>query len=76
MLFVLALLGHNTYPLCRGPASQFNPAPHFPTAPARSLCCPPTMLCLPSQPFPPRYLCPEEEIARGPACWLWDYLKR
>ena len=24
----------------------------------------------------PAYLTPEEEIARGPACWLWDYLRR
>ena len=24
---------------------------------------------------PPRYI-PEEEIALGPACWLWDYLRR
>jgi NAD+ synthase (glutamine-hydrolysing) len=24
----------------------------------------------------PRYYCPEEEIARGPACWMWDYLRR
>lgn len=23
-----------------------------------------------------RYLCPAEEIALGPACWLWDYLRR
>ena len=23
-----------------------------------------------------QYLCAEEEIARGPACWLWDYLRR
>lgn len=23
-----------------------------------------------------KYLLPEEEIARGPACWLWDYLRR
>ncbi len=23
-----------------------------------------------------RYHDPEEEIARGPACWLWDYLRR
>lgn len=22
------------------------------------------------------YLRPEEEIAQGPACWLWDYLRR
>lgn len=25
---------------------------------------------------PPRYHLPEEEIALGPACWLWDYLRR
>ncbi|KAL6910440.1 hypothetical protein GGI43DRAFT_390145 [Trichoderma evansii] len=25
---------------------------------------------------PPRYHLPEEEIAFGPACWLWDYLRR
>jgi NAD+ synthase (glutamine-hydrolysing) len=24
----------------------------------------------------PRYHSPEEEIALGPACWLWDYLRR
>ncbi|XP_045492583.1 glutamine-dependent NAD(+) synthetase [Colias croceus] len=23
-----------------------------------------------------QYLSPEEEIAMGPACWLWDYLRR
>ncbi|XP_018336301.1 probable glutamine-dependent NAD(+) synthetase [Agrilus planipennis] len=23
-----------------------------------------------------KYLRPEEEIAQGPACWLWDYLRR
>jgi len=31
------------------------------------------------QPSPfiePRYHVPEEEIARGPACFLWDYLRR
>ncbi|OQO07665.1 hypothetical protein B0A48_07362 [Cryoendolithus antarcticus] len=27
-------------------------------------------------PRPPRYHVPEEEIALGPACWLWDYLRR
>lgn len=30
----------------------------------------------PSEPFKPRYHAPEEEIALGPACWLWDYLRR
>jgi len=23
-----------------------------------------------------QFCCPEEEIARGPALWLWDYLRR
>uniref|UniRef100_A0A1I8IBL7 Glutamine-dependent NAD(+) synthetase n=1 Tax=Macrostomum lignano TaxID=282301 RepID=A0A1I8IBL7_9PLAT len=27
-------------------------------------------------PMEPRYHTPEEEIALGPACWLWDYLRR
>jgi NAD+ synthase (glutamine-hydrolysing) len=27
-------------------------------------------------PRPVRYHTPEEEIAYGPACWLWDYLRR
>ncbi|KAI8336571.1 hypothetical protein BC941DRAFT_494830 [Chlamydoabsidia padenii] len=30
----------------------------------------------PSAPRAPFYLTPEEEIALGPACWLWDYLRR
>ena len=30
----------------------------------------------PSPAIPPRYHAPEEEIALGPACWLWDYLRR
>jgi NAD+ synthase (glutamine-hydrolysing) len=29
-----------------------------------------------SSPIKIRYHCPEEEIAFGPACWLWDYLRR
>ncbi|KAJ5134493.1 hypothetical protein N7448_000487 [Penicillium atrosanguineum] len=29
-----------------------------------------------SEPIKPRYHAPEEEIALGPACWLWDYLRR
>lgn len=29
-----------------------------------------------SQPIEVRYHTPEEEIALGPACWLWDYLRR
>ena len=30
----------------------------------------------PSPPIRPRYHTPQEEIAMGPACWLWDYLRR
>ncbi|KAL9263926.1 Glutamine-dependent NAD(+) synthetase-like protein [Drosera capensis] len=29
-----------------------------------------------SYPFQIKYHVPEEEIAYGPACWLWDYLRR
>ena len=29
-----------------------------------------------SEPIDLKYLTPEEEIARGAACWLWDYLRR
>jgi NAD+ synthase (glutamine-hydrolysing) len=31
---------------------------------------------MPSNPREPRYHTPQEEIALGPACWLWDYLRR
>lgn len=30
----------------------------------------------PSKPIEVHYHTPEEEIANGPACWLWDYLRR
>ncbi|MCI0396675.1 MAG: NAD(+) synthase [Chloroflexi bacterium] len=30
----------------------------------------------PAHPIEVRYHTPEEEIAYGPACWLWDYLRR
>lgn len=30
----------------------------------------------PSPPRPVNYHSPEEEIGLGPACWLWDYLRR
>lgn len=29
-----------------------------------------------SAPVEPKFHLPEEEIALGPACWLWDYLRR
>jgi NAD+ synthase (glutamine-hydrolysing) len=31
---------------------------------------------VPSSPVTVRFHTPEEEIAHGPACWLWDYLRR
>ncbi|KAE8328923.1 hypothetical protein BDV39DRAFT_214172 [Aspergillus sergii] len=31
---------------------------------------------VPSEAIAPRYHAPEEEVALGPACWLWDYLRR
>ncbi|OAA79392.1 glutamine-dependent NAD(+) synthetase synthase [Akanthomyces lecanii RCEF 1005] len=34
------------------------------------------LLDTPTPARPPRYHLPEEEIALGPACWLWDYLRR
>ena len=40
------------------------------------ICLPPDTAALPSSPQPIAYLDPEEEIARGPACWLWDYMRR
>ncbi|EFJ22527.1 hypothetical protein SELMODRAFT_267968 [Selaginella moellendorffii] len=35
-----------------------------------------SLLLFPTLPILPRYYLPEEEIALGPACWLWDYLRR
>lgn len=40
------------------------------------LCFDNVVSCVPSSPRPVRFHTPEEEIARGPACWLWDYLRR
>lgn len=31
---------------------------------------------VPTCPVEVKYHCPEEEIAFGPSCWLWDYLRR
>lgn len=36
----------------------------------------PDVVQFPTPARPPRYHLPEEEIAMGPACWLWDYLRR
>eukprot|EP00887_Chlorella_sp_A99_P004869 scaffold4.g4869.t1 len=40
------------------------------------LCGEASVLRLPMPPMAVQYLEPEEEIARGPAAWLWDYLRR
>ncbi|KAH0551526.1 hypothetical protein GP486_007257, partial [Trichoglossum hirsutum] len=34
------------------------------------------LLVRPSLPIDVRFHTPEEEISLGPACWLWDYLRR
>ena len=34
------------------------------------------LLVRPSLPSDVRFYTPEEEISLGPACWLWDYLRR
>lgn len=44
-----------------------------------SICLPPHTTCsaYPTSPLEEVVHCsPQEEIARGPACWLWDYLRR
>ncbi len=40
------------------------------------LCLPPDTTALPTPRREAFYYRPEEEIARGPAAWLWDYLRR
>ena len=40
------------------------------------LCLPGDTAALPSPAREPFYYRPEEEIAYGPAAWLWDYLRR
>eukprot|EP00268_Persea_americana_P054762 TRINITY_DN6309_c0_g1_i1.p1 TRINITY_DN6309_c0_g1~~TRINITY_DN6309_c0_g1_i1.p1 ORF type:complete len:734 (+),score=147.33 TRINITY_DN6309_c0_g1_i1:183-2384(+) len=40
------------------------------------LCQPFNLQTLPSSLIKIRYHSPEEEIAFGPSCWLWDYLRR
>ncbi|CAI0430863.1 unnamed protein product [Linum tenue] len=41
-----------------------------------SLCQPFNLKATLSSPMKINYHCPEEEIAFGPGCWLWDYLRR
>lgn len=40
------------------------------------LCLPADTAALPSPRREAFYYRPEEEIAYGPAAWLWDYLRR
>ncbi len=58
--------------LCDHPAQTPSPAL---TDPAGGAAAAPRRLPTPSKPQPPRFHLPEEEIAYGPACWLWDYLR-
>ncbi|XP_044115920.1 glutamine-dependent NAD(+) synthetase isoform X2 [Neovison vison] len=41
-----------------------------------ALSCREDLLELPSEPIEWTYHSPEEEISLGPACWLWDFLRR
>ncbi|KAF1324597.1 Nad+ synthetase, partial [Globisporangium splendens] len=41
-----------------------------------SLCHEDSTFLYPHPPIDVRYHVPEEEIALGPACWMWDYLRR
>ncbi|XP_048217418.1 glutamine-dependent NAD(+) synthetase-like [Perognathus longimembris pacificus] len=41
-----------------------------------ALSCPDDLLQPVSAPVPWTYHSPEEEISLGPACWLWDFLRR
>lgn len=36
----------------------------------------PKLMIPPTPSFPWKYHTPEEEILLGPACWMWDYLRR
>lgn len=52
--------------------------PSFPSIQVDLKLCEPkeNLRVFPSLPVKIRYHSPEEEIALGPACWLWDYLRR
>ena len=56
----------------RDQASKSSP---FPMIPVDFALCDEEIF-LPSPKRDPVYLTAEEEIGRGPACWLWDYLRR
>ena len=49
----------------------------YPKIPVDFALCFHDGLCVPTSPVIPPQICrPEEEIGFGPACWLWDYLRR
>uniref|UniRef100_A0A8C0XWI1 Glutamine-dependent NAD(+) synthetase n=1 Tax=Castor canadensis TaxID=51338 RepID=A0A8C0XWI1_CASCN len=55
-------------------ASRVSPYPRIKVDFA--LSCGEDLLELVSEPVQWRYHTPEEEISLGPACWLWDFLRR
>jgi len=57
---------------CQAAASEKHPMIQV----SFTLCCENGTSRVPSLPRPVRFHTPEEEIAFGPACWLWDYLRR
>ncbi|CAI5537588.1 unnamed protein product [Closterium sp. Naga37s-1] len=60
-------------------SSAASPAPPIVRIPSDISICHPSSASLTlaiSHPLQIRYHLPEEEIALGPACWLWDYLRR
>ena len=58
-------------------AVQAASAPVYPRVRAAiELCEKSAQLRGPSPAIPVRYHSPEQEICFGPACWLWDYLRR
>jgi len=55
--------------------SQAAESPSFPTADVDLEMSSETARAI-SRPVEPRYHTPQEEISLGPACWMWDYLRR
>ena len=74
-----------TLPSHPRPCCNYTPSPpqtpcylmSLPPSPDVDVClCDPTGLQAPTPRMAPRLHTPEEEISLGPACWLWDYLRR
>ena len=65
------------------PSFGIQAASHVQDTPRRSIPCPDVRLTSlelavtsPTVPITLKYHSPEEECCLGPACWLWDYLRR